>query len=169
MLIKVASVAAMVAIIGILAMTVPTTIQLSRLDSGLSQSLASTGKLVAVEKAVVSKNKSLGTLVTTAGDMEKNLQTTQTVTSVLNQNIASINQLNQETLSINQSIAKKSSASAQNLHQIATSMQTLGQATSSLAQTLSQLSAVVAKDAQALQEMKRATDQINAKVPGVSG
>ncbi|WAH36142.1 hypothetical protein [Alicyclobacillus dauci] len=169
MLIKVVSLVAMAAMAGVLAMTVPTTFQLAKMDTGLSSSLHSTTQLVSIESSIIQKNKSLHSLIQTAHLMKAQLQVTDSVTAKLETNINTINHLNQQTLEINQSISKGANTSAQNLADIAASMSALYSATSSLSKTLQSLNGIVQGDTNNLSQMRDATAQMNSNVPGVLG
>jgi prefoldin subunit 5 len=164
---KIASVVGAIVVLGLLGMTVPTTIQLTRLDVGLRSSLSSTSKLVNIESTIIQKNKSLQTLIQTAANMNQSLQLTDATTARLQMNIASINQLNADTLHINQSIGTGAKSGAANLGKIASSLQQLGSSMSSLQQSLSALDGIVHQDVSNMDQMKQATHNMNSKVPGV--
>lgn len=166
-LVKIASLVGMTVVVGLLAFTVPTTVSLAKLDAGLQSSLQSTRALVGVQKSVIDKNQSLGPLLQAAQDMKGKLKSTEQVTAQLNQNIASINQLNTDTLRINQAIGQQASESATNLAGIAQNLKALDDSTNSLAMTLQRLNQLVTQDEAGLAQMRSAADQMNSKVPGV--
>ena len=167
MFVKIASVTGALVVLLLLGMTVPTTVQLTKLDVGLRSSLSSTSKLVNIESTIIQKNKSLQTLVQTAASMNHSLQVTDATTAQLQKNIASINQLNADTLHINQSIGMDAKSGAANLGKIASSLQQLGSSMTSLQQSLSALDRVVHQDVSNMAQMKQATHNMNSKVPGV--
>ncbi|GMA62541.1 hypothetical protein NZD89_22450 [Alicyclobacillus fastidiosus] len=169
MMFKIGSLVVLVAAVGLLATTIPTTVQLARMDVGLRSSLHSTSQLVGIEAAVVQKNKSIGKLVETSADMEEGLQVTKQTTSSLDQNIEMINQLNQSTLSINQSISNGARASADHLASIASNMSALDTSTKGLEATLQALDGIVQQDNNSMSQMKQATASMNDKIPGVLG
>lgn len=167
MFLKIASVTGALVVLLLLGMTVPTTVQLTKLDVGLRSSLSSTSKLVNIESTIIQKNKSLQTLVQTAASMNHSLQVTDATIAQLQTNIASINQLNADTLHINQSIGTDAKSGAGNLGKIASSLQQLGGSMISLQQSLSMLDSVVHQDVSNMAQMKQATHNMNSKVPGV--
>lgn len=166
---KIVIFAGAVVVLLLLGMTVPTTIQLTRLDAGLSSSLQSTSKLTGIESTIIQKNKSLQTLIDTAQQMNQKLGQTDATTKQLKHNIDSINQLNAETLHINQSIGTESHLGAQNLAQIASSLQQLDSSMTSLQESLTSLDSIVHQDVTNMNQMKQATHDMNRKVPGVTG
>lgn len=169
MIFKISSLVVLVAVVGLLAMTMPTTVQLARMDVGLRSSLRSTSQLVGIETAVVQKNKSIAKLAETSADMEKGLQVTQQTTSTLEHNIELIDQLNRSTLSINQTIASGAKASADHLASIASNMTALDASTTKLEATLQTLNSIVQQDNNSMSNMKQATASMNDKIPGVVG
>lgn len=169
MLTKLACILGMIVGAVLLVVTVPTTIQLGKMDVGLRSSLHSTSQLVSIESAVIDKNKSLKGLITTAHQMRQQLTTTENTTTQIKQNITLINQLNSVTLKLNQNIGDQAKNSAGNLGDIENSLSALDQATSRLEQTLQSLSGIVSQDKSNLAQMQAATQSMNAKVPGVLG
>ncbi|MCL6453774.1 MAG: hypothetical protein K6T78_09225 [Alicyclobacillus sp.] len=163
------AVGGMVVVAGLLAVTVPTTVSLARIDRGLQSSLQTTQELARVQSGVIENNRSLGPLLRAAQQMQRNLVQTQQVTEDLNRNIATIDQLNAATLRINQAIAGGAHGSANNLQAIASNLKSLDAATASLAKTLRSLDQLVAEDETGLAAMRAAADEMNAKVPGVTG
>ncbi|KPV41977.1 hypothetical protein [Alicyclobacillus ferrooxydans] len=169
MLGKVVSSVGAVVVLGLLGMTVPTTVRLSQLDVGLRSSLHSTSQLVDVESAIIQNNKSLTTLMNTANSMNQTLRTTNQTTGQLEQNIALINKLNEQTLQINDSIGGQTKAGAAHLASIAASLHQLDGSMTNLEQTLSALGGMVQQDVGNMNQMKQAVHSMNSKVPGVAG
>lgn len=169
MLAKIISGVGAAVVLGLLGMTVPTTIRLSQLDVGLRSSLQSTSQLVDVESAIIQNNKSLTILMKTASSMNQTLQTTNQTTGQLEQNIALINKLNAQTLQINQSIGGETSGGAGHLASIAASLRQLDTSMTKLEQTLGSLGGMVQQDVSNMNQMKQAVHSMNSKVPGVAG
>ncbi|MCI0183774.1 hypothetical protein [Sulfoacidibacillus ferrooxidans] len=169
MFLKIIGIIGILAVCGGLGLTIPTTIQLAKIDTSLNRSLRSTEQLVAVQQAVVQKNKNLDQVLTLTKQLNASLLPTVTTTSQLEKNIADIDELNQVTLHTNDEMKSSSSISGQNLGDIADYMQSLLRSINTLATSVHSLNQVVASDQTNLDQMRTATAQMDQKVPGVAG
>jgi len=169
MLKKVAYISGMVATLGLLGMTVPTTLQLMKIDHGLSNSLQATSVLVSIQTSIIQKNAHLHTVISTANDMSERLQLTLKTTRSIRQNIDAINHLNKETLELNEAMTKAAANSGGSLGSIAKEMSALYRSTSMLNQTLTSLNEAISSDARNLTAMQQDVSNMNTKTPGVTG
>lgn len=166
---RVLYIAGLVTTLGLLGMTVPTTVQLMKIDHGLSTSLSATSKLVAVQSSIIEKNTHLKSVIDTANDMSKHLQVTRTTTDAIEQNIAKIDALNYQTLLLNRAMTQSAAQSGTSLRAISSEMSSLHEATNALAQTLQTLKQSLMQDAANLSAMEQDVRGMNAKTPGVTG
>jgi hypothetical protein len=166
---KVLGTIGVVALFGVLAQTLMTTYYLAKIDIGLNSSLDSTRRLVAVEQAIIDKNKTLGTVIRQTEQMDSQLGQTLQQTLTIEQHIFRINELNAATLTINRNMAQVGGTGAQTLADITNTMTNLNQATLSLGNYLMALRQVVMQDRQNMDLMKQYTDEMNQKTPEVGG
>jgi hypothetical protein len=166
---KVLGTIGVVALFGVLVQTLVTTYYLAKIDIGLNSSLDSTRRLVAVEQAIIDKNKTLGTVISQTQKMDQQLGQTLQETLTIEQHIFRINELNGATLTINRSMAQVGSAGARTLADIGSTMAGLNQATLALGNYLAALRQVVIEDRRNMDLMRQYTDEMNAKTPEVGG
>lgn len=169
MILKIMSVAGIVIVLGLLATTVPTTIQLSKIDISLNRSLSSTAQLVDVQNAIIQKNKSINQVVSITKQLSNNLSQAGNITKLIHKNIIAIDQINGETLNTNLQMEGLAGNSGNNLSVILQNMKSLLGAAQSLSHSIQTLDGVVQNDNNDLNQMNAATKEMNQKIPGVAG
>ncbi|MDP9727727.1 hypothetical protein FY534_12825 [Alicyclobacillus sp. TC] len=157
-----------VAILAVLGVMLPTTVQLTRLNLGLNSSLRSTQQLVIAEQEIVTKNKSLPLLVQTAEKMTQRIEATVTETGAIHDNIVRINQLNSDVLAMNQAMMSPTGESAATLAKVNANLLAITEAAQQMQQSVASLDQVLGQDASNLSQIETATQTMNQKVPEVS-
>ncbi len=145
-----------------------TTLALVRVDGGLRSSLQSTNQLAQAQQHLLQENASLHKLSAVTAQMNFPLKQALSIAAGIDAHIQNINQLNAQTLKINQSINGIVGQSGISLARVAEEMKQLNQVLQGVNKSLGQLDQYVGQDSGHLHAMADTVQSINGKLPGVN-
>ncbi|NGQ94291.1 hypothetical protein G3578_03765 [Brevibacillus sp. SYP-B805] len=152
---------------GLLVNSMVMTYYLKKIDSGLNENLKSTQELAHYQESMLAKNGELQNMLSTVGTIDAGMDQAVARTSRLLFLLAQVVDLNAQTLQLNQDMESVSRQSGSAIAEVNRLVRELNPQTTWMKAYMEQIQQAAESDAENLDAIRRSTEKMNRKLPGV--